>query len=158
MAKPQFNLDTELTEHNIWPFTSGRAVPAVPVSLWAEKDFFLIYSLFKNYKVHFHCLVRISWGFQCKNCSQGEVLLTGSCVWMSSSLDMNSTARIVVRGSSSGGWSKTSPEGWWRTGEEPSLPRTSLIVDVNCVPMEQAGPHHCLEGRQRNMDEVGPCC
>lgn len=49
-------------------------------------------------------------------------------------------------------------EDYWQTGEERSLIHTSWSVGVNSVPMEQAHPRHCLEDRQRNMDEVGPCC
>lgn len=141
-ANARFSLYTELAEHNIWPFTSGRAFPAVPGSLLSwESDFFffLIYSLLKNYKVHFHCLVVFPEVSSAKTAHRGR-----KCYWLGAvcACHHHQTWTAQPRlwsggregggeGVSSGGWSRTSgaggsgPQGWWRTGEEPSLPRTS---------------------------------
>lgn len=94
-------------------------------------------------------------------CSQREVLLAGSCVWVV--LEGNvvkDTHRLV----SSEGWSRKSGAGgsgledWWRTGGELSLIHTSLCDGVSFVPMEQARLRRWLEGHRRNMDEAGLCC
>lgn len=94
-------------------------------------------------------------------CSQREVLLAGSCVWIVLEGNVVEDTHRVV---SSEGWSRKSGAGGsgledcWRTGGEPSLIHTSLSVDVSFVPMEQVRLRHWLEGHQRNMDEARPCC